>query len=136
MIAQAHRPTGWPMRCRYRVDLLIFRSERGDKDNYEKSALDSVNPRRAKYKGKGAKRRVVRPAVPGVLWLDDGRVYEGSQAIRDVEPMDARLEVTVTALPVTCSRDACTATTLYPDEDGRCSACPVKHRLAKPGRRA
>ena len=29
MIAQAARPAGWPMRCRYRVDLTICRSEPG-----------------------------------------------------------------------------------------------------------
>ena len=131
MIAQAARPAGWPMRCRYRVDLTICRSEPGDKDNYEKAALDSVNPRRAKYAGKGARKRLVRPAVPGVLWVDDRRVYEGEQKLVDVAAREARLEVRVTALPVPCERKACDAKTLYPDDDGWCQACQPKHRTKR-----
>ena len=129
LCALAARPSGWPRHCRYRVDLVIFRTatdkggEGGDIDNYTKSALDGVNPVRAKYKGKGPNKHVVQAAVPGVLWLDDRRVYEGSQRIVDVEPRDARLEVTVTALAVNCVNKTCRLPTCDVDEDGRCPAC-------------
>lgn len=139
-VAQAARPAGWPMRCRYRVELTICRAEpRGDVDNYTKSALDSFNPRRAKYAGKGLRRRLVRAAVPGVLWVDDGRVYEGSQRIVDVEPRDAKMVVTVTAIPVRCKLEGCgRAETFFPDEAGRCEACAAKTALKRttPAKRA
>jgi hypothetical protein len=53
------------MRCKFRVSIDVYRTiERGDWDNYGK-ILDGLNPRRAKG---------TQPAVPGVLWSDDGRV--------------------------------------------------------------
>lgn len=126
LIAQSARPSNWPLRCRYRVDLAIRRSEKGDKDNYEKAILDAVNPRRAKFKGKGASRITVRPAVPGVLWIDDAHVYEGSQTITDVDPTEACIAVHVTAIPVACELKTCGGLTFYPDDDGRCPTCAAK----------
>lgn len=127
LCAMAARPSDWPRNCRYRMDLVIYRSSPGDKDNYEKSAADGLNPVRAKYKGKGFAKHVVRPAVPGVLWLDDRRVYEGEQYIVDVAPKDARMVVVVTAIQVACPNVRCgRALTYYPDEDGRCEQCAAK----------
>lgn len=124
LIAYSAKPANWPMHCRYRVDLVIFRSEpRGDRDNYDKITGDAINPRRAKYKGKGANKRLVSPAEPGVLWKDDGRSYEGSQRIVDVSPREACLDVTITALAVNCVNKTCQLPTCYVDEDGRCPAC-------------
>lgn len=127
LVAQSARPANWPRFCRYRVDLVVCRSEKGDVDNYTKAAMDALNPRRAKYAGKGARRRLVRPSVPGVLWVDDCRVYESSARIVDVEPSEARLIVTVTALPMACKNTTCGPNmTVYLDEEGRCEVCRAR----------
>mgnify|MGYP003442549611 FL=1 len=127
LVAQANRPANWPLRCRYRMDIVVCRSEKGDIDNYTKAAADSLNPRRAKYAGKGARKRLVRAHVPGVLWIDDCRVYEGSQRIVDVAPKEARLIVTVCALPVPCVNKRCGGKpTFYPDDGGRCEECAAR----------
>lgn len=125
-IAEANRPTGWPRRCRFRVDIEIHRSAKGDKDNYEKAILDAVNPRRARYEGKGPSRCLVSPAIPGVLWIDDSHVYEGSQRIVDVAPNDAHAVVHVTAIPVRCSLSSCRREIFVVDESDRCETCAEK----------
>lgn len=131
LIAQAHRPPNWPMRCKFRVSIDVYRTvERGDWDNYGK-ILDGLNPRREKTKGKGAARRIVRPAVPGVLWADDGRVRRGEVEIHEVDS-NPRLEVRVEAIPVPCEK--CQAPTLYPVEK-RCHECALA-LAAKRARRA
>jgi Holliday junction resolvase RusA-like endonuclease len=126
LIAQAARPQDWPTRCKFRVTVDIYRTiERGDWDNYGK-ILDGLNPRREKTKGKGLTKRVVRPAVPGVLWSDDGRVLRGEVEIHEVDS-NPRLEVSVTAIQVPCKNLRCgRALTYYPDEKGRCEACQRK----------
>lgn len=112
LIAQAARPAGWPMRCKFRVSIDVYRTiERGDWDNYGK-ILDGLNPRRAKG---------TQPAVPGVLWSDDGRVLRGEVEIHEVDS-NPRLEVRVTAVPVPCEK--CRAPTLYPVEK-RCHECAL-----------
>lgn len=127
LVAQSARPANWPLRCRYRVDIVVCRSEKGDIDNYTKAAADSLNPRRAKYTGKGPRKRLVRAGVPGVLWIDDCRVYEGSQRIVDVAPSEAQLIVTVAAIAVPCKNKGCgPRATFYPDDAGRCEECQSK----------
>jgi Holliday junction resolvase RusA-like endonuclease len=119
LIAQAHKPPTWPMRCKFRVTVDVYRTvERGDWDNYGK-ILDGLNPRREKTKGKGFAKRVVRPAVPGVLWADDSRVFRGEVEIHEVDS-NPRLEVRVEAVAVPCER--CQTPTLYPVEK-RCHDC-------------
>lgn len=121
LVALAAKPSGWPMRCRYRIDVTVCRSDRGDLDNYIKAALDAVNPRKAK----GGKRP--RVAVPGVLWIDDSRVHELAARIVNVLPGEARLELRVTALPVRCERKTCGGReTFYPDDQGRCEDCAAR----------
>lgn len=123
LVAQAARPTGWPMRCDYRVSIQIFRTERGDWDNYVKAIMDALNPRRAK----GGKRP--RPAVPGVLWTDDARSSGGTVTCETVQT-NPRVEVSVMAFPVRCKLKRCGGQeTMFPDEDGRCEACQQKHRM-------
>lgn len=127
MVAQSARPTGWPMRCRYAVEIDVHRSERGDVDNYTKAVLDAMNPRRARHQGKGSRRRLLRASVPGVLWIDDSRVYQILTQIHDCKPGAGRLVVRVRALPVRCGLKACgKQDTLYPDERGRCEACAAR----------
>ena len=122
MVATSARPTGWPMRCRYHVEMVVFRSARGDLDNYAKT-IDALNPRKAK----GGKRP--RPAVPGVLWIDDSRVYSDEHRIEDVEPAQARMEVRVVAIPVRCKLKTCGgAETYFPDDEDRCETCAAKRR--------
>ncbi len=121
LVAQAARPGNWPMRCKFRVTVHVYRTiERGDWDNYGK-ILDGLNPRREKTKGKGHAKRCVRPAVPGVLWSDDGRVLRGEVEIHEVDS-NPRLEVTVTAVAVACEK--CRVQTLYPVEK-RCHDCAL-----------
>lgn len=119
MVALSARPTGWPMRCRYHVEMVVFRSARGDLDNYAKT-IDALNPRKAKGS---------RPAVPGVLWIDDARVYSDSHRIEDVEPARARLEVRVVATPVRCKLKSCGhAETFFPDDQDRCETCAARSK--------
>ena len=111
------------MRCDYRVSIQIFRTERGDWDNYAKAIMDALNPRRAK----GGKRP--RPAVPGVLWTDDARSSGGTVTCETVQA-NPRVEVSVMAFPVRCKLKRCGGQeTMFPDEDGRCEACQQKHRM-------
>ena len=118
LVTQAARPTGWPMRCKFSVTIDVYRTiERGDWDNYGKALCDAINPRRAKGR---------RPAVPGVLWSDDGRARSGHVEIHEVET-SPRMEVCVAALPVRCKLKSCGGReTLYPDADGRCETCAAK----------
>lgn len=112
LIAQAHRPTGWPTRCKFIVTIGVYRTvERGDWDNYGKLFCDAVNPRRAHGSV---------PAVPGVLWSDDARVFRGTVELFEVES-NPRLEATIEAMEVPCAR--CKADTYYPDAKGRCDIC-------------
>lgn len=113
LIAQAHRPTGWPLDCHYEVQLVVCRTTPGDWDNYSKAAVDSLNPRRAKRGKRG------HPAIPGVLWADDRLVRKASVAVYDVE-RQPHLCFRVIAHPVYCSH--CGGKTFYPVE-GRCEAC-------------
>lgn len=121
LVAQAAKPTGWPMRCRYVTFVAVYRSiERGDDDNYLKAVKDALNPRRAK----GGKRP--RPAVPGVLWSDDGRGRKSTVEIFDGDP-HPRTEVRIVAVPVRCKLKGCGGReTFYPDADGRCEGCASK----------
>lgn len=120
LVAQAARPTGWPMRCDYRVAITVYRAARGDWDNYAKAIMDALNPRRAK----GGRRP--RPAVPGVLWSDDARSSGGTVSTEPAEG-NPRVEVSVMAFPVRCKLKGCGGqTTLYPDEQGRCETCAAK----------
>jgi len=134
LIAQAARPANWPMRCKFRVTVDVYRTiQRGDWDNYGK-ILDGLNPRREKTKGKGFAKRVVRPAVPGVLWADDSRVFRGEVEIHEVDS-GPRLVVRVEAVPVVCKK--CHAPTLYPIED-RCPDChsALEAKRAKKSRKS
>lgn len=114
LVAQAARPRGWPMRCAYKVSFTAYPAvDNADIDNYLKAALDGAQ---------------------GVLWANDKTVRRLGDC--EVKPHDPapRMEVFVEALPVKCSRDACSTMTLYPDDDGRCAACHVQHR--KPAKAA
>lgn len=122
MVALAARPQNWPLRCDYRVSIAIYRTLRGDWDNYTKSIMDGLNPKR----GKGGKKP--RPAVPGALWIDDCRSSGGTVTMETVES-NPRVEVRVMAFPVRCKLSRCGgAKTLYPDEKGRCEACQARSR--------
>jgi Holliday junction resolvase RusA-like endonuclease len=114
MFARTARPRGWPTRCEYCVSFTAYIGEdRGDIDNHLKSVLDGAQE---------------------VLWDNDKSVRRLGPCALVRGATNPLMEVVVTALPVKCSRDACTVETLYPDDDGRCPACPVQHR-AKPLRR-
>lgn len=116
LVARSARPRAWPTRCEYRVSFSAFPAvDNADVDNYLKAILDGAQ---------------------GVLWDNDKSVRRlGESEVRPHDPRP-RVVVRVEAFPVKCSRDACTVETLYPDDDGRCSACPVQHRAPKRGRAA
>ena len=115
LIAQAHRPTGWPMDCHYALDIEVSRTEQGDWDNYSKCVCDAVNPRRAKRGKRG------HAAVPGVLWADDRLVRVAVVRLFDVATAPS-LIMRVTAQPVVCDIATCGAETFFPIEN-RCEAC-------------
>lgn len=112
LVAYAAKPKGWPMRCEYEVAIHAVRARRGrgDCSNIAKSTEDGLN---------------------GVVWTDDERVAV-LRVTRDLDKFNPRTEVTITAIPVACSRESCGALTYYPDDDGRCSECPKQRRARKP----
>ncbi len=109
--ARVARPHAWPMRCSYRVSFdVLVAVDNADIDNYLKSLLDGAQ---------------------GVLWANDKSVRRLGGCNVVVGAPKPCMTVRVEALPVPCSRGACSAETLYPDDDGRCPACPVKHRTKR-----
>ncbi len=120
IIAQAHKPSGWPMYCHYAVHVCVYRADAsgGDFDNYLK-IVDGLNPRRAKGK---------RPAVLGVLWSDDCRVRYADVEIFD-HADQPRLEIRVSALTAPCKNKGCGhKCTYHLDAAGRCEDCAARPR--------
>ena len=104
----AARPSGWPMRARYAVEITARRgAARSDLDNIVKAATDALHT---------------------VAWQNDSRVYAITARMEDGCEKPG-LEVRIVAIPVRCKLKSCGgAETFYPDDEGRCETCAARAR--------